>query len=207
VSTGKLHPICGFFRITSDQIREHSGRVAWERGDIVGNVLSSVREKISMSAICLKNTRLAVATGAILIGAGVLPAAAGVKVGVLQCQVGAGVGLIVLKEEKLVCTFHSNTGASEHYHGHMTKVGLEVGVTGGSIIVWAVAAATNDYKAGSLAGEYAGISADATAVYGVGANALVGGSAKSIALQPLSVQGQVGIDIGLGIGAMSLKPR
>ena len=147
------------------------------------------------------------ATGALVLGAASAPAAAGVKVGVLQCEVGIGVGLILIEREKLACTFHPNVGPTEHYSGHISKFGLEVGVTGGSIIVWAVAAATNDYLPGSLAGTYVGISADATAVFGVGANALIGGSGKSLALQPLSVQGQVGLDIGAGISAMDLEPR
>jgi hypothetical protein len=146
-----------------------------------------------------------VAMGTLVLAGG--PAAAGVKVGDLQCQVGVGVGLIVMEKEKLLCTFHSNTGATEHYHGLIRKFGLEVGVTGGSIIVWAVAAATNDYNPGSRAGKYVGASGDVTAGLGVGANALVGGSNKSFALQPLSVQGQVGVDLGLGISAMDLDAR
>ena len=125
----------------------------------------------------------------------------------LQCQVGVGVGLIIVEKEKLVCTFHPNVGPVENYHGYVRKFGLEVGVTAGSIIVWAVIAATNDYAPGSLAGHYGGVSADITAGLGVGANALVGGSNKSLALQPLSVQGQAGIDIGLGISELVLEPR
>ena len=155
---------------------------------------------------CLRPVAVA-AVGAFVFGAGALPATAGVKVGVLQCQVGVGVGLIIMEKEKLLCTFHSNTGGTEPYHGYIRKFGLEVGITGGSIIVWAVAAATNDYQPGSLAGKYGGVSADITAGLGVGANALVGGSNNSFALQPLSVQGQVGADIGLGISAMDLEAR
>ena len=134
-------------------------------------------------------------------------ASAGAKVGVQQCQVGAGVGLIFVEKEKLVCTFHPNVGPTENYHGYVRKFGLEVGVTAGSIIVWAVIAGTNDYAPGSLAGHYGGVSADVTAGLGVGANALVGGSNKSLALQPLSVQGQAGIDIGLGISELDLEAR
>jgi hypothetical protein len=169
-----------------------------ERKWIMTSVKRFIR-KIRLAAIF--------AVGVIAIGAGAVPASAGVKVGVLQCQVGVGVGLIIMEKEKLLCTFHSNTGATEPYHGHISKFGLEVGITGGSIIVWAVAAATDDYQPGSLAGKYGGVSSAITAGLGVGANALVGGSKKSFALQPLSVQGQVGADIGLGISAMDLKPR
>jgi hypothetical protein len=134
-------------------------------------------------------------------------ASAAVTAGTLHCQVGAGVGLLVIEEQRLLCTFHSNRGRpAEHYHGHVNKFGLEVGVTAGSIIVWAVIAAT-EYAPGSLAGVYVGASAEASAIFGVGANLLVGGSNKSVALQPLSVQGQVGVDIGLGISELKLEPR
>ena len=60
--------------------------------------------------------------------------------------------------------------------------------------------------AGALAGGYAGVSAEATAGLGIGANALLGGSNKSIALQPLSVQGQEGLNIAVGVAELRLRP-
>jgi len=132
---------------------------------------------------------------------------AGAKVGVLQCQVGTGVGLIFVEKERLLCTFHPNVGPEEHYSGTVHKFGLEVGVTAGAIVVWAVIAATNNYAPGSLAGHYGGVSADVAAVFGGGANLLVGGNNRSLALQPLSIEGQAGIDIGLGIEDLDLQAR
>jgi hypothetical protein len=85
----------------------------------------------------------------------------------------------------------------------MTIIGVDVGFTTGSAIVWGVFSDTSRF-AGMLTGTYAGLTAQATAVAGVGANALVGGSNHSVSLQPLSVQGQVGLNAAGGIGALEL---
>ena len=57
---------------------------------------------------------------------------------------------------------------------------------------------------GMLAGTYVGATAEVSIAAGLGANVLVGGSNRSVALQPLSVQGQVGLNIAAGIGALEL---
>ncbi len=85
----------------------------------------------------------------------------------------------------------------------MTRVGLDVGVTGGGAILWAVFAGTNRY-AGMLTGTYVGATAEASIAAGLGANVLVGGSNRSVALQPLSVQGQIGLNIAAGVGSLEL---
>jgi hypothetical protein len=59
---------------------------------------------------------------------------------------------------------------------------------------------------GDLAGDYAGAQGSATLGVGVGGNALIGGSDNTIALQPLSVQGQVGINIAAGLASLELRP-
>jgi hypothetical protein len=67
-----------------------------------------------------------------------------------------------------------------------------------------VLAPTDGWLRGALAGEYVGASGGATAVVGVGANVLVGGSSRSVALQPLSVEGQVGLNLALGVAGLTL---
>ena len=57
-----------------------------------------------------------------------------------------------------------------------------------------------------LAGTYTGATAEVSVAAGLGANVLVGGSNRTVALQPLSVQGQVGLDIAAGIGQLELHP-
>jgi hypothetical protein len=58
---------------------------------------------------------------------------------------------------------------------------------------------------GALAGTYAGATAEATFAVGLGANVLVGGSQSSVALQPVSVQGQTGLNIAAGLAKFTLE--
>ena len=61
------------------------------------------------------------------------------------------------------------------------------------MIVWAVVAPTGHVGRGDLAGHYAGATANAAVGVGVGANALIGGFHRSVALQPVSVAGETGL--------------
>jgi hypothetical protein len=126
-----------------------------------------------------------------------------VQVGQLACSLSAGVGMIVGSQRNVSCTFQPDNGPPEAYAGTMTKIGLDVGFTSGSAIVWTVLAGTNRYV-GMLSGTYTGGQAEATVGAGVGANVLIGGSGRSVALQPLSVQGQVGLNVAAGIGSLEL---
>ena len=86
----------------------------------------------------------------------------------------------------------------------MNTIGFDIGLTAGGIIVWTVFADTNRYV-GMLAGKYVGATAEVSFAAGLGANVLIGGLDKSIALQPLSVEGNKGLNVAAGIGAISLK--
>jgi hypothetical protein len=128
------------------------------------------------------------------------------RVGVLDCDVSAGVGLIVGSRKQMNCTFTpSNQGRKEVYTGSIGRFGLDVGATAGGRMVWAVYATTAGGPA-ALAGTYAGASGEATVGAGLGANVLVGGSNRTIALQPLSVQGQAGLNLAIGVAALTLNP-
>jgi hypothetical protein len=126
-----------------------------------------------------------------------------VQVGTLACSISAGVGLVVASQRNVSCNFQPDNGPPEAYTGTMTRVGVDVGFTTGGAMVWGVFADTNRF-AGMLNGTYAGATAEATAGAGVGANVLIGGSNRSVALQPLSVQGQVGLNVAAGVGALEL---
>lgn len=129
-----------------------------------------------------------------------------VQVGTLTCSLSASIGLIIASQKNVNCVFKGRPGEPEEaYTGTMTTVGVDIGVTGGGVIIWAVFADTDRYF-GMLAGTYAGATAEVSVAAGLGANVLVGGSRRSVALQPLSVQGQVGLDIAGGIGALELHP-
>ncbi|WP_421726449.1 DUF992 domain-containing protein [Bauldia sp.] len=129
------------------------------------------------------------------------------KVGVLTCAAGPSIGLLITSNERINCSFQPDTVATEHYSGHIRKFGLDVGITAGSVIIWAVFASQSDYVPGSLAGEYIGVSAEETTLLGLGANVLVGGSQDSIVLQPLSVQAQAGLNLAVGVSRMVLNER
>jgi hypothetical protein len=126
-----------------------------------------------------------------------------VQVGQLACSISAGVGLVVGSQRNVSCNFQPDAGPPEAYTGTITKIGLDVGFTTGGAMVWGVFTDTNRF-AGMLAGTYVGAQAEATVAAGLGANVLVGGSNRGIALQPLSVQGQTGLNVAAGVGALEL---
>ena len=138
------------------------------------------------------------------VGASTEASAAGVKVGVLECNVAPGIGLVVGSSKALSCSFTPTGKKAERYSGRITKLGLDVGFTKGGKIVWAVFAPTAGYSSHALAGHYGGASAQASLVAGLGANVLVGGSNKSFALQPFSVSGQTGVNLAVGIAGIDL---
>jgi hypothetical protein len=126
-----------------------------------------------------------------------------VQVGKLECSLSSGIGLVVGSQRNIACNFKPDGGPPEAYAGTMTRVGLDVGFTGGGVIIWSVFTGTNRYV-GMLTGTYVGASAEATLAAGLGANVLVGGSNRAVALQPLSVQGQIGLNVAAGIGTLEL---
>jgi len=129
-----------------------------------------------------------------------------VQAGVLDCDVSAGIGLIIGSRKQVTCSFTPSAGGPrEAYVGAIGKFGLDLGVTAGGRMVWAVYAPTNAPRA-ALTGTYAGASAEASVGAGLGANVLVGGSNRTIALQPLSVQGQAGINLAVGVAGLTLNP-
>lgn len=151
-------------------------------------------------------TAAAVALAATLILSGEASAQRPPRVGTLNCDVSPGVGLIVASQRQLRCVFTSARGGRrEVYRGTVTRVGLDVGATAGGRMVWAVYAPTSAGR-GALAGSYAGASGEVSAGAGVGANVLVGGSNRTVQLQPLSVQAQAGVNLALGVAGLTLQP-
>jgi hypothetical protein len=128
-----------------------------------------------------------------------------VQSGSLTCDVSAGIGLIIGSQRNVSCTFTpSLPGPIEYYTGTISKLGVDLGVTTGGVMIWLVYAPTNR-PVGGLAGTYAGATAEASVVAGLGANVLVGGSNRTVALQPVSVSGQVGINIAAGVAGLELR--
>ena len=128
------------------------------------------------------------------------------KAGMLTCKTSASLGLIVGSHQRLRCSFVPNGGGpGEFYSGHVGRLGLDVGVRAAGVLAWAVIAPTNGIHRGALAGTYVGASGDVSLGLGVGAKVLVGGSHRSIALQPVSVEGQAGVNLALGVASLNLR--
>jgi hypothetical protein len=125
-----------------------------------------------------------------------------VRTGTLRCSVAPGVA-IVIGSRSLSCSFRSTRGQRESYSGRLTKVGFNFGVTGRGVLVWGVFEPAGRHRI--IDGTYVGATGEASLGAGIGANALVGGTNDSVALQPLSVQGQTGVNVALGGASLTLQ--
>jgi Protein of unknown function (DUF992) len=133
------------------------------------------------------------------------PAAAQkVKAGLLTCDVSAGIGYIIGSHKDISCVFNpEGAGRREDYDGSISKFGLDLGITGPGMMVWAVFTDTVAGQ-GSLAGDYVGASGEVSIAAGLGANVLIGGSNRTVALQPISLSGQIGVNLALGVASLHL---
>src|SRR5450756_47454 len=129
-----------------------------------------------------------------------------VRAGILQCEGGQNVGYVVGSSTSLECVFQSEGRRPEPYIATLHRLGLDLGVTEQTKLTWAVNAPTGRVGRGALAGNYGGVGANASVGLGGGGNFLVGGPANSYALQPISVQGQTGLNVAAGIADIELQP-
>ena len=127
-----------------------------------------------------------------------------VQVGVLDCR-GSTTSFIVGSVTEMSCNFQPSAGPGEFYHATLRRAGVDIGFNQQIAVAWAVFAPTARVGRGDLAGSYVGAAASATVGVGVGANALVGGSNNTFALQPLSVQGQTGLSVAAGVAGLELR--
>ncbi len=128
-----------------------------------------------------------------------------IEVGVLECR-GTTTSFVVGSVTELRCVFRSSGGGSEPYSATIRRIGLDIGINETTAVAWAVFAPTRQVGPNDLRGNYGGVAASATVGVGLGANALIGGSNNTIALQPVSVQGQTGLGIAAGIAGLELRP-
>jgi len=151
--------------------------------------------------------------GVTVLAAAALPAArsqaagaqAAMQAGMLSCSVASGWGYVLVSWRDLKCVYSPSSRPPEHYTGKISKYGVDIGYVESSMIVWAVIA-TSDLKPGSLGGTYVGVTGSATVGIGGGANVLVGGFNDSVSLQPLSVEGSMGVNVAGGVASVSLTP-
>ena len=151
--------------------------------------------------------------GMTVLAAAALPAArsqaagaqAAMQAGMLSCNVASGWGYVLVSWRDLKCVYSPSSRPPEHYSGKISKYGVDIGYIESSVIVWAVIA-TSDLKPGSLGGTYVGVTGSAAVGVGGGANVLVGGFNDSVSLQPVSVEGSLGVNVAGGVASVSLTP-
>lgn len=155
--------------------------------------------------------KLGLMTASLALAIGIFTSAApayaqgGVQVGTLTCNVAGGWGFVFGSSKEVRCNFAHPGGPPEHYAGSINKFGVDIGYTRGGVLVWGVFAPTANLAPGALSGNYVGATGSATVGVGAGANVLVGGSNRTISLQPLSIEGNTGLNVAAGIGSINLR--
>ena len=136
----------------------------------------------------------------------VTPPGPSTKAGLLTCNTGSSVGFVVGGRQGLACQFMPiGPYPPENYTGEITTIGLDIGTNSGGAMIWAVFMPTRGAQYGSLAGNYGGVTGDISLGIGAGANLLIGGSDRSITLQPFSVEGSTGINLAVGVSGLVLR--
>lgn len=128
------------------------------------------------------------------------------RVGRLICFSSSRIGLVLGSTQSLRCVFHRRGSSQRYtYEGRIRRVGLDVGATGGGTLSWAVFARNSQIGRGTLRGSYVGASGSIAVGPGFGANVLVGGSRRTVVLQPLSVERKIGVNLALGVTNLVLR--
>jgi len=129
------------------------------------------------------------------------------QVGMLTCKLNPSIGFVLAGHQSMECSYvPAPNGPAQAYQGAINTVGIDLGITAGGVLGWAVLAPTSGIPAGALAGEYVGASGDLGIGLGAGANVLIGGSGRTVALQPVSLEGSIAVNVALGVSALKLRP-
>jgi hypothetical protein len=186
---------------------DYAGRTVLLRGPAGRMIEVSVAPEVPNLDQLNKGDKVVYRATAVLTMLASGPVPGSVKAGLLACQISPSVGFIVGSFQSLACRFTPDSGGPlENYSGSIRRVGLDIGITAGGQLAWAVYAPTAGLAPGGLAGNYGGASGEVSLGVGVGANFLVGGSSDTVALQPLSIEGKVGLNLALGVANLQLSP-
>jgi hypothetical protein len=130
------------------------------------------------------------------------------RVGRLLCFSTPRVGLVLGSSQSLRCVFYAQRPPRQYiYEGRIRRAGLDLGVTSAGTLSWAVFAKNSRIGSGTLRGSYVGASGNVAFGPGLGANVLIGGSRRSVMLQPLSIERSIGINLAVGLTNLTLGPR
>jgi uncharacterized protein DUF992 len=130
------------------------------------------------------------------------------RVGRLLCSSSPRIGVLVGSRQSLRCVFYRRGSSQRYiYAGRIRRVGLDVGVTGSGVLSWVVFAKNSRIGPGTMRGSYVGASANVALGPGLGANVLIGGSRRSVVLQPLSVERSIGVNLAATITHLTLGER
>ena len=131
-----------------------------------------------------------------------------VQAGFLHCDVSAGVGLFFTEKQSMKCVFKPLGGGPEDfYSGAIQEVGIALGGTEKGVLIWSVLSAQKGVPMGALAGQYTGLGANASVGVGGGENVLLGGNNQAFMLQPASYEGQVGLNLAVGVTTITLQAQ
>ncbi|MBA4788188.1 MAG: DUF992 domain-containing protein [Pseudomonadota bacterium] len=160
-----------------------------------------------MKTLAKAGVAAAIAASALAMGAAPAAAQTRVQIGTLVCNMKPNVAFIIGSVREASCTLKPATKSTRagSYEATIRRFGLDIGMNGRGVMIWTVLAPTRNVSPSDLRGSYAGVSAGAAIGVGLGANALVGGSNSTIALQPLSVQGETGVNLALGVADLTLR--
>jgi hypothetical protein len=148
----------------------------------------------------------AVAATLLLLGTSPAQAQRRTQAGVLTCSMGPSIGALIGSRQRIDCRFVPGGGKRpETYSGTITRFGLDIGVVAGGAMRWSVFTRRKGLGRGSLAGHYVGVSGDVSVGLGIGANALIGGSRRSVVLQPVSTVIQAGLNLAFGVAGLTLR--
>jgi len=130
------------------------------------------------------------------------------RVGRLLCSTSPRIGVVVGSTQSLRCIFYAR-GSSRRliYAGRFSRIGFDLGVTGSSVLSWTVLARNSQIGPATMRGSYVGASGNVALGPGLGANVLIGGSRRSIALQPVSVERSIGINLAATVTHLTLGER
>jgi hypothetical protein len=127
-------------------------------------------------------------------------------IGVLECDGGQNVGFVVGSVTSLQCVFQGEGRRPEGYVANVHRFGVDLGFTQQTKFSWAAYGPTTEIGNGRLAGHYGGLGANASVGVGFGGNFLLGGADNAYVLQPVSVQGQTGLNVAAGVADVDLEP-